>query len=275
MNWLNWKHIKKSSLLITPNLHDTTTTKHNVSLLKAFLYVSLYTLVAWLVLIFILAVSPLKDFIFVIENQELKAQKEKIIELQSKVEVLTNQLQMVASTNERMKFALKLAKKDSIKTDDPLYDSLKNRINKKLQIEGNIYKVYKILAEFLFGEQSTIFREPITGIVTQNYNEAKGHLGIDYGAKVGSPVFASAGGLVIFSDYTYDDGYMMIIQHENEYLSIYKHCSSLLKKQREFIRQGEMIALSGNSGKNTSGPHLHFEIWKKGKPVNPMELIIK
>jgi murein DD-endopeptidase MepM/ murein hydrolase activator NlpD len=225
------------------------------------------------------SVTPIKDFIFVIDNQEIIEQRKKITDLQSKVEVLSNQLQSILSTNERMKFALKLAKKDSAKADDPIYDTLKNRINKKLEIGGNILLVFeKLFREINFSQDEKrilFFQEPASGVITQNYNPEKGHIGIDFGLKIGSPVYASAGGIVVFSDYTIDDGYCIIINHDNDYVTVYKHCSYLLKKARSFVRQGEMIALSGNSGKNTSGPHLHFEIWQKGKPINPSDIIIK
>jgi len=279
MNWFKFDYLRKISIYITPNIPDTSTKSYKFSLFRTIFYVVLYTCVAWLVFIFIMSVTPLKDFIFVIDNQEIIEQRKKITDLQSKVEVLSNQLQSILSTNERMKFALKLAKKDSAKADDPIYDSLKNTINKKLEIGGNILFVFKKL----FGEAIStqdekrilFFQEPASGVITQNYNPEKGHIGIDFGLKIGSPVFASAGGIVVFSDYTTDDGYSIIINHDNDYVTIYKHCSYLLKKARSFVRQGEMIALSGNSGINTSGPHLHFEIWQKGKPINPIDIITK
>lgn len=274
MKWFKWDFLKKTSFYITPNYPDAATKSYKFSLRKTVAYLSIYTLVAWLILIFILSVTPLKDFIFVLDNQELKLQREKIVELQSKVEFLTSQLQSIASTNEKMKYALRLAGKDSIAADDPLYDTLKTRINKKLQIGGNIFSVVKDLFNQLFQSDSNlIFLEPVSGIVIQNFNAEAGHLGIDFGVPTGSPVFASAGGLVIFSDYTYEDGFMIIISHDKNYITVYKHCSTLIKKTRDFVRQGELIALSGNSGKNTTGPHLHFEMWRKGKPVNPAELI--
>jgi murein DD-endopeptidase MepM/ murein hydrolase activator NlpD len=99
-------------------------------------------------------------------------------------------------------------------------------------------------------------------------------MGLDYVVKAGTPVYATAGGFVIFSGYTIDDGYTIIISHNEEFISIYKHCSSLIKKQRERVEQGELIAISGNSGKLTTGPHLHFEIWENGKPVDPEKIIL-
>ena len=93
--------------------------------------------------------------------------------------------------------------------------------------------------------------------------------------KENSPVFASAGGYIVFADYTPNYGYSIIINHQENYVTKYLHCSTLLKKNGDIVRQGELIALSGNSGSESTGPHLHFEIWKDGKPINPSEVLIK
>ena len=99
-------------------------------------------------------------------------------------------------------------------------------------------------------------------------------MGIDFVVKSGTPVYASANGYVIFSDYTNKDGNMLIIGHPDNYITIYKHCSVLMKKERDTVIQGELIALSGNTGEITTGPHLHFEIWKDGQPIDPRTVLI-
>ena len=278
MKWFSFKEIKNSSLHITPNLPIITTKRYKFSLLKFIGITALYTLASWLVLIVILSITPLKDFLFVINNSELKAQTEKIQQLQERVLVLSEQLQTLASTNERMKYAMKLAKKDSIKPNDPLYDTLRKPINKNLKIGGNIYAAFVLLWEKLFSQtsedNSVSFIEPTNGIITQEFNPSIGHMGVDYGVKTGSPIYASGGGLVIFSDYTTDNGYVLIMQHDDGFITIYQHCSALLKKVRDYVSQGELIALSGNTGTNSTGQHLHFEIWQNGKPIDPKTVLI-
>lgn len=279
MKWFDFESIRNSSLYLTPNLPILATKRYKVSLFKAVGYVLLYTLASWFVLILLLSITPLKDVLFVVDNTELKAQNERIQKLQGRVIDLTQQLQDISSVNERMKYAIKLAQRDTISPKNPLYDTLRKTINKKVKVEGSIFNVFKDLYTKLSQDEKTkskfIFFEPILGVTTKDFNPAKGHFGIDYGVNIGTPVFAAAGGLVTFSDYTVDDGYMIIIQHTNDYISIYKHCSSLVKKTRDFVTHGETIALSGNSGKNTTGPHLHFELWYKGKPVDPKNFFIK
>lgn len=279
MKWFNLENIKNSSFFITPNLPIITTKRYKFSVLRVAAYLSIYTIAAWFLLIIILTVTPLKDYVFVIDNSDLKAQTEKIKELQNKVVVLTDQLQELASTNERMRYAMKLAGRDSIKPNDALYDTLRKKIDKKINIGGNIYAVFVSFIEKYFGIknnlQSFFFIEPTNGVITQGFNSANGHMGIDFGVASGSPVYASAGGLIIFADYTVESGYQIMIQHDDNYLTIYKHCSSLVKKIRERVTQGELIALSGNTGKNTTGPHLHFEIWQNGKPIDPQKILSK
>jgi murein DD-endopeptidase MepM/ murein hydrolase activator NlpD len=279
MKWLNLDIIKNSSVFITPNLPVLAMKRYKVSLLKGIFYILLYTLASWLILILLLSSTPLKDMLFVVDNTELRAQNERIQKLQNRVFILTQELQSISSVNERMKYAIKLAQKDTVDPKNPLYDTLKKTINKKLKIEGSIFQAFEIFCEKIFqdisGASRMIFFEPTQGMITQEFATSKGHLGIDYGVKSGSPVYSTAGGLITFSDYTVDSGYMIILQHSDNYISIYKHCSSLIKKVHDVVTQGELIALSGNSGKNTTGPHLHFEIWYKGKAVDPQSLLIK
>ncbi|MDP3580568.1 MAG: M23 family metallopeptidase [Ignavibacteria bacterium] len=279
MKWFDFESIKNSSLNITPNLPIMATKRYKVSLIKAVTYMLLYTIASWFVLILLLSITPLKDVLFVVDNTELKAQNERIQKLQGRVIDLTQQLQEISSVNERMKYAIKLAQRDTIDPKNPLYDTLRKTINKKVKIEDSIFTVIVDLYNKIFQSEKEptklLFFEPTSGVITQEFEPAKGHLGIDYGVNSGSPVFAASGGLITFADYTVDSGFMVIIQHANDYTSVYKHCSSIIKKTRDTVTHGELIALSGNSGKNTTGPHLHFELWYKGKPVDPKSYIIK
>ncbi len=278
MKWFNFQELKNSSFYITPNLPIITTKRYKFSVLRAAAYLALYTLGAWMFLIFIFSITSIKDYIFVFNNSELKLQTEKINELQNRVLVLSDQLQNLASTNERMRYVLKLSNKDSLKPNDALYDTLRKKIDKKINIGGDIYSAFTALIEKISSEISPdkiIFIEPTHGLITQGFEPSKGHMGVDYGIRIGSPVYASAGGLVTFADYTVDSGFMVIIQHDSGFITIYKHCSVLSKKVRDRVNQGELIALSGNTGKNTTGPHLHFEIWQDGKPIDPQKFLFK
>jgi Membrane-bound metallopeptidase len=115
---------------------------------------------------------------------------------------------------------------------------------------------------------------PVEGYVSRGFDEARKHFGIDYAGRRGSIISAAADGYVVFSGWTYDDGNMIILSHGGGYVTIYKHNQSLLKSANEFVKRGQPIALLGNSGNTSYGPHLHFELWKDGQPQNPDEYLI-
>ena len=118
-----------------------------------------------------------------------------------------------------------------------------------------------------------LLTSPINGAVSQNYSIADDHLAIDISVDIGTPVKAVSNGRVILSEWTTQTGYVLIIDHGNDLISVYKHNSKLLKSQGEIVKQGEIIALSVNSGVLTSGPHLHFELWSEGFSIDPNTLI--
>ncbi len=111
--------------------------------------------------------------------------------------------------------------------------------------------------------------QPVDGYVTQGYETDDFHYGIDFAGKQGTPVMAAADGNVVFAGWTYDYGYMVIISHEAGLMTIYKHNKALLKYTGASVKRGDVIALLGNTGITSSGPHLHFEVWKDGVAQNP------
>ncbi|MFY0607927.1 MAG: M23 family metallopeptidase [Cyclobacteriaceae bacterium] len=114
---------------------------------------------------------------------------------------------------------------------------------------------------------------PVEGIVTDGFNPKTDHFGVDIVAKENEPVKCAADGVVVFSSWTLDSGYVIGIQHRGNLISIYKHNSELFKNVGSFVSGGEIIAIIGNTGELTSGPHLHFELWQNGNPVNPQEFV--
>lgn len=118
-----------------------------------------------------------------------------------------------------------------------------------------------------------VFFAPVKGNITQQFNAKEKHFAIDVVAKTGTPVKAVADGTVIFSEWTAETGYVLIIEHTNDYISVYKHNGTILKEQGDFVKSGEVIANVGSTGELTTGPHLHFELWNNGYPVNPTNYI--
>jgi murein DD-endopeptidase MepM/ murein hydrolase activator NlpD len=120
------------------------------------------------------------------------------------------------------------------------------------------------------GAASTGFRyPPVAGTLSDELDLGIGHLGVDLAAAEGSPIQAVDDGTVLFSTYTVETGYTLVLQHRGERVSIYKHCASLLKTQGDLVAGGEAVGLVGNTGEWTSGPHLHFEWWVQGRAVDP------
>ncbi|MEX2379350.1 MAG: M23 family metallopeptidase [Vicingaceae bacterium] len=122
-------------------------------------------------------------------------------------------------------------------------------------------------------EAKLYYFTPLKGTVTNTFNPAESHFGIDIVAPKNEAIKAALDGTVIFADWTVETGYVIQLQHRNNITSIYKHNSVLLKEVGQRIKAGEAIAIIGNTGKLSSGPHLHFELWKEGKAIDPMEFI--
>ena len=119
-----------------------------------------------------------------------------------------------------------------------------------------------------------VFFNPIKGLITDRFNLKTKHFGIDLVAKEKTRISTVLEGTVIISHWTSETGYVIGIQHKNEYFSLYKHNSILLKSVGDMVGIGDPIAIVGNSGELSSGPHLHFELWHQGLPVNPENYIL-
>ncbi len=117
------------------------------------------------------------------------------------------------------------------------------------------------------------FIAPVKGIIVNKFDAGKHHYAVDIALKRGTPVKSIDKGRVIFADWSPDTGNTIIIKHPHNVISIYKHNQKLLRKTGDIVNQGEVIALSGNTGEKTTGPHLHFELWIKDTPVNPVDFI--
>lgn len=118
------------------------------------------------------------------------------------------------------------------------------------------------------------FFTPIKGIITNSFNAKEEHFGVDIAAPENEAIKAVLDGTVTISAWTSETGYIIQIQHENNLISVYKHNSTLLKKTGQSVKAGEVIAIIGNSGEVSTGPHLHFELWYNGNPVDPQEYMI-
>ncbi|MFV0522382.1 MAG: M23 family metallopeptidase [Mangrovibacterium sp.] len=121
--------------------------------------------------------------------------------------------------------------------------------------------------------QDLSFFRPINGVVTDKYNTKSDHYGVDITSAAEASIFSVLDGTVIFAGFTVETGYVIYVQHRYNLVSVYKHNLNLLRKTGDRVKAGEVIAVMGNTGKLSTGPHLHFELWYKGKSIDPSEYI--
>jgi murein DD-endopeptidase MepM/ murein hydrolase activator NlpD len=123
------------------------------------------------------------------------------------------------------------------------------------------------------GISKFVFYTPLHGSIINGFDASKEHYGIDILGRKDETIQSTLDGTVIFAGWTFKYGYIISIQHDDNLISVYKHNSSLLKKDGDKVEAGESIAIIGNTGKLTTGPHLHFELWYHQKPINPANFI--
>jgi len=149
----------------------------------------------------------------------------------------------------------------------------------KTNIEDSILRALveeedKYNAFELTGERFTnVLFPPVKGGLSSFFEEDSKHYGVDIVMPLNSPVHSISEGVVVFAEWTSETGYVIIIEHLNGLTSIYKHNSSVIKTQGDKVQTGEIIAFTGNTGELTPGPHLHFELWYQGEPVDPQSYI--
>ncbi|TAH20762.1 MAG: M23 family metallopeptidase [Cytophagales bacterium] len=136
--------------------------------------------------------------------------------------------------------------------------------------EGNESNNVRLTSEKF---QNTFFFTPVNGVVTRKFDSKAKHYGIDIVSKKNEAIKAITDGSIIISSWTQDSGYVIGIQHKNQLISFYKHNSVLLKKVGDYVKAGDIVAIIGDSGELTDGPHLHFELWHNGNPTNPEDFI--
>lgn len=270
----NKKYLKKItdySVVLVPHDPSLSTKTLKLSLPKIAILFVIYSLVVFFAGFYLITASSFGRYIIpdsFFQNSEeqlqLKMLNEKIIQL-------ADEIQKLKSSNQRLKNIL--SQQDSLNPDVKNLDEKKNDVNKKSG--GNIFAIFKSLIEkHFFKQSSVIFIKPAEGYISRKFDPENGHYGIDFATNENNPIFASAGGYISFAGYTPEYGYTMIINHSDDYITRYMHCAILIKKQGEKVQQGELIALAGNTGTRTTGTHLHFEIWFRGKPVNPEKYIL-
>lgn len=273
------KNIKSISLLIVPDHSGVKAKSHKLSIQKIAAIIIAYSFVVFFLSYLILAFTPLGSLMNVSGSSLSKDDIAQVKTLNERMIFLARELEKMKSTNEKLRYAIFLGDStavDSLTRPNSIKRGERSALQTKNKTGGDVFSVFK---ELFFNKnilqvKETLFSKPVNGFISRGFEPDKGHFGIDFVVKTGTPVYAASGGYVVFADYTVRDGYIIIINSPGDYVTVYKHCSALMKKSRDIVNEGELIALTGNTGEITTGPHLHFEIWKNGQPINPKTLLI-
>ena len=172
-------------------------------------------------------------------------------------------------------------KTDSIHSIDSLTVVRSEELMERTQAEDEFRKQYEETERYNLttidnapAVTGLIFFRPTRGMISSGFDANQKHYGIDIAASPNESVLSTLDGTVILATYTADTGYVIQVQHNQNLVSVYKHCGSLLKKVGDIVKAGEAIALVGNTGEKTTGPHLHFEVWNKGRALDPTKYIV-
>lgn len=227
----------------------------------------------------LIAFTPLREYIPGYSSTALKRQA---TELTYKTDSLLTVLNYTNKYIDNIRMVLRgdieinQANRDSVfepfKLDPSQIDLNPIREDSVLRAQVALEDKYNLFEQPTF-DGSDLLYAPVSGTVSQGYDPDGKHYAIDVVAATDTPVKAVASGTVIFSEWTAATGYVIIMEHKDGLISAYKHNGSLAKEQGAVVRAGEVIASVGNTGELTTGPHLHFELWKNGNPLNPLNYI--
>jgi murein DD-endopeptidase MepM/ murein hydrolase activator NlpD len=238
-------------------------------------------------MIYILAFTSMREYIPGYTDPHMAAQ---VYRMNLALDSLENRYVLQSKYMQNIQRVLRgedVTPQDSLKEQSTQYDysSIENTSSTadsllRAEVENqNAYNLYFYDAQAsdydrnLAKKGPMVFFKPINGIITNHFNSAIKHYGVDLVAEKNDAVKAVYDGVVVLSDWTVNTGYVILIQHPNNFISVYKHNSALLKRQGDIVKAGDPIAIIGDSGELTTGPHLHFELWANGSPVNPLDYI--
>ncbi len=235
--------------------------------------------VLFLVAAVIITFTPLRNYLPGYMNSEIRAQ---VVEnaLRADSLRLLVERQNLYIMNIQDIFQGKI-KADTVHSIDSLTNVREDSLMERTQREAEFRKQYEETEKYNLTTitahpevDGLIFYRPTRGMISSPFNAEQKHFGTDIAANPGESVLATLDGTVILSTYTAETGYLIEIQHNQDLVSVYKHCGSLLKNAGDAVKAGEAIALVGNTGQLSTGPHLHFELWHKGRAVNPELYIV-
>lgn len=250
-----------------------------LSRLNVFIFGSFFAILLIGLTSVLIAFTPIKEYIPGYSSTKLKKQATDLV---FKVDSLENILSVNSVYISKLKNVLtgdvtsfefdKGSVLETFKFDKDSMEINASEIDSLFRVEVEREEKYSFFEEAK-RELDIVFFAPITGVITSNYDINLKHFAVDIAVKTGTPVKAASDGTVIFAEWTAETGHVIILEHAKGFISIYKHNGGLHKQQGDLVKSGEVIASSGSTGELSTGPHLHFELWNDGYPVNPINFI--
>ena len=251
-----------------------------LSRLNAFVFLVIFVGLVSTLSFFVIAATPLRYLIPGIESAALQREVETLL-------VKTDSLQRVIETDIKYLDGIRRVLSGEVIYEAPEIDStsvfmdtpstdqlLETRKSiAMLELESQVKKEEAFSPVVETTISNPLYFAPLSGVVSGAYDPAVGHLAIDIAAAEGTGVKAITDGTVLHAEWSANTGYNLVVVHQGETVSVYKHNGAIFKKQGDTVTAGEVIASVGNTGELSSGSHLHFELWKQGKPVNPQQYI--
>ena len=276
-----WKNFKfKYKLTITNENTLEEIVGIHVSKLNGVSVLLFAVTVIFLITSVIIAFTPLRNYLPGYMNSEVREQVVlNALRADSLQWVLERQRMYIMNIQDIISGNVKV---DSVHSIDSLTVTRTEELVERTQAEDDFRKQYEETERYNLTTidnapvmSGLIFFRPTRGMVSSDFDANKQHYGIDIAANPNESVLATLDGTVILATYTADTGYVIQVQHAQNLVSVYKHCGSLLKKVGDTVKAGEAIALVGKTGeKTTGGPHLHFELWNKGRALDPSKYIV-
>ena len=247
--------------------------------LNVFIFGGLFSILLIVSTIFLIAFTNLREYIPGYSSTKLKREATELI-------YKTDSLEQVLEVNnlyiQKVRELLTGKISDHQFDKDSILESIKydkdtinldpSNLDMQFRLDIESADRYSIFNEAT-KDAELVFFAPVTGTISDVYNPKTKHFAIDIAVEMGTPVKSVADGTVIFAEWTAETGHVIIIEHSGGFISIYKHNTALHKEQGDLVKSGEVVASAGNTGELSTGPHLHFELWNEGYPVNPSNYI--
>lgn len=250
-----------------------------LTLMNVFVVATIGAVLIITITTYIIAFTPLREFIPGYASNKLKKDATELaLKSDSLAFALRKNEAYIASIRKVLTGDLDYAKlnKDSImasKAEAGISEEIKpSKADLKLRQEVTEEDKYNLF-EKAQSKVSIVLFAPVKGPITEKFNAREKHFAVDIALAKNTPIKAVLNGTVIFADWTPTTGNVLILRHNNGFISVYKHAASLTKSQGDVVKTGEVIALAGSTGTESTGIHLHFELWKDGYPIDPTQFI--